>query len=397
MPDPLADPLYIDRTLFRHDWWQGKRGAYVWLQSRQLTCDYFFRPTHPPANGYRMIATKGLAMSEALFYRPQSEWDQFGNCYLSRVLHKWPKYLDPRSLDGSMVLPAWFEPSQLPSDFNDIPMILCPFGTPETEAEQGLWQLIERFEATHYLCDHKLFTLATTDEDVFNEFIHTDEFINVDQKLYEMAVQCRRELWEAIGPETGPDRCIEPGCTRLRISLAIRCFPHQLEWRQRQMSYDIDLFIPIPGKSLEESHQQQCRTEQSQSFTAAELQKFRDLAGNVMKEIPFEYTESEKSLQLMGTTHEVQLSFFAGGGAAISVPYGGGELTTRVNFDTLLKLIQLLERLEGYKAFDPQTEEMVSKFDRSYSQKMLAVAGYTNEVVTDVFGAKRAKPWWSFW
>lgn len=41
----------------------------------------------------------------------------------------------------------------------------------------------------------------------------------------------RAQKWQALGPECGPEVCVEEACKRLRIKLAVRCFMHQIWWR----------------------------------------------------------------------------------------------------------------------------------------------------------------------
>lgn len=39
--------------------------------------------------------------------------------------------------------------------------------------------------------------------------------------------------FESLGPEVGPERCIEPGCENLRIRLSSKCQRHHFEMMER--------------------------------------------------------------------------------------------------------------------------------------------------------------------
>lgn len=43
-----------------------------------------------------------------------------------------------------------------------------------------------------------------------------------------------RRFFEALGPEVGPERCREPGCTRLRIDPGLYCRCHHFEMVMRR-------------------------------------------------------------------------------------------------------------------------------------------------------------------
>jgi hypothetical protein len=84
-----------------------------------------------------------------------------------------------------------------------------------------------------FICDWTLFSFIARSEKDFATFIESNPFQNIETKLEADAHSHRlsswKYYWETLGPECGPEKCVQPGCDRLRIHLAIRCLRHQLE------------------------------------------------------------------------------------------------------------------------------------------------------------------------
>ena len=86
-------------------------------------------------------------------------------------------------------------------------------------------QLAELVDAFCYV---SLNTFMAREKDLFDRFL-TRELLQEMETLHRQATtESRAQLWSDIGPECGPEVCVEPGCDRLRIRLAVRCFVHQV-------------------------------------------------------------------------------------------------------------------------------------------------------------------------
>lgn len=98
------------------------------------------------------------------------------------------------------------------------------------------------FESMEELCD--LLAIVQAESFVYNTFVkmvvsnapgiiesylNSSVFKDLEYLSRKEEKKERLELWQALGPEVGPEACSQVGCERLRISLAINCFLHQLQ------------------------------------------------------------------------------------------------------------------------------------------------------------------------
>ena len=55
------------------------------------------------------------------------------------------------------------------------------------------------------------------------------KFAEICNEIFIRRKRARKTFWAELGPECGPETCVETGCNRLRIKLAIRCLEHQFD------------------------------------------------------------------------------------------------------------------------------------------------------------------------
>ena len=90
------------------------------------------------------------------------------------------------------------------------------------------WQFLERLQPLCYVADTYQSYFMSKDKTMV-EALHSKQALERIEEDRKRGVQQNRlELWSMLGPECGPEKCVEEHCDRQRIELAMRCFIHQL-------------------------------------------------------------------------------------------------------------------------------------------------------------------------
>lgn len=103
----------------------------------------------------------------------------------------------------------------------------------EDETCQSFWHAMAVINPYCYysygLCAED-FTLVVRKRELFRQYLDRYPVEEIENKKNKSQKDYRANLWKDLGPESGPEPCVEPECARLRIKLAARCFIHQLMW-----------------------------------------------------------------------------------------------------------------------------------------------------------------------
>jgi hypothetical protein len=189
----------------------------------------------PAPEGIRLLITAVDGCVGAQPYGLENCWILGKQHGLSPIMHHWPQLIFTGNGEALFVLDA-------SSTLSNIDMILDKYG--ELDGYEQLddlslpkirqfWDHVNLLNPVFYVCDWTLFSFISRSETDFATFIESNSFQNIEAKLKADANSQRLSLWkyywDAIGPECGPETCVQPGCDRLRIHLAIRCLRHQLE------------------------------------------------------------------------------------------------------------------------------------------------------------------------
>jgi hypothetical protein len=78
--------------------------------------------------------------------------------------------------------------------------------------------------AWHNLGDFWITTKRRAD---LKRLVEDDRFQHAAENHKVHLREQREEFWLAVGPEVGPELCVEPQCHHLRIEVAVRCIEHQ--------------------------------------------------------------------------------------------------------------------------------------------------------------------------
>lgn len=102
----------------------------------------------------------------------------------------------------------------------------------EEEQAKNFWAALEAVKPYCYFSYGLFdgFTFVARGHDLYRQFLDRASERDIEAIHREMASANRARTWQELGPECGPEICIEHNCERLRIKLAVRCFIHQIQW-----------------------------------------------------------------------------------------------------------------------------------------------------------------------
>ncbi len=97
------------------------------------------------------------------------------------------------------------------------------------ESMESLCELLAKQKVETFVYNTLIKMVVSNSSAVIEEYLSSSVFKDLEYLSRKQEQKRRLELWQAIGPEVGPEKCQQDGCEKLRISLAVNCFLHQLE------------------------------------------------------------------------------------------------------------------------------------------------------------------------
>lgn len=219
----------IEEWLALKDWsfspnvTEGTQGDYYWVRCEGA---FFVKQLSQhvlPKKPFRVLVTYwDGAGGGPNCYGGDSGWSQLGSNAISDSVMQLPE-LNFDADTAVMLIDTEYSDSELSQmlvGFEEFQPYLA-----ETDK---FWHVIDRLQPYCYFSylDEGIFVARGKDlyQSVFNAKYVEALIGNFRQREHEY----RRRTWDELGPECGPERCVESGCERLRISLAVRCLLHQL-------------------------------------------------------------------------------------------------------------------------------------------------------------------------
>lgn len=220
MLEPPDDFLPVTELSYHHDFEQGVHGKYFWIQSRHVTLDDFFEMAPLPAGGVRFIITT-------------FDGHALGPLTISPLLHSWEWHYSG-SGDSALVVHPRTEITDVAENVTKFMEMDPVFDlSSKSEVTANFWKELEILSPIAYISAHDHLIVATKNREFFESFIFSPEFLRYEEIRKHRALEHRVKAWndyhQDLGPECGPEKCIEPNCMRLRIKLAVKCIRHQLE------------------------------------------------------------------------------------------------------------------------------------------------------------------------
>jgi hypothetical protein len=235
IPPIPEDFMQITPKRYGHIWSTGTRENYNWLESNQLTIEDFFASVTPPRGGFRIAGFPGIR-----FDRSHENVDHTA---LGPIQFLWPKP-EFTGMGDYMVMVT---PNQVESDIKFFLKDAFRWNQPLRDPEyrdiatnEHFWNHVLTAKPLLYYSQHCYdFVLVCSDKKFLAEFLLSNRFQSSEERAKAELIAERPHLWqehfEALGPECGPEKCIEESCENLRIKVAIRCVSHQLKLYKREL------------------------------------------------------------------------------------------------------------------------------------------------------------------
>lgn len=224
----------LDVAKMRHEFERGLWKKYAWLRSNHLVCWDFLSSIDLSA-GIRLVLIEyggaRLSTCDLRFLLAKEGWQISPGYALSPILRSPPRI--HWTGEGDIVIglrktvstDLIFSHSKLLSKFHTAGFISGDCSR--------FWRAIETLEPEFYVSDREQLSVVLPSSERLSDFINSAKFRNTEKRVRAKFCRERMRLWNLLGPETGPESCIQPGCGSLRISLALRCAEHQRLWGMR--------------------------------------------------------------------------------------------------------------------------------------------------------------------
>lgn len=102
------------------------------------------------------------------------------------------------------------------------------------ESMEDLCDLLAVVQAESFVYNTFVKMVVSNNPEVIESYLNSSVFKDLEYLNRKQEKKERLELWQSLGPEVGPEKCSQDGCERLRISLSINCFLHQLEDNEKR-------------------------------------------------------------------------------------------------------------------------------------------------------------------
>lgn len=216
----IEDFLNLKDWSFKAVFLEGQVGNYFWFDPGYWIAfeDYIAMPERPYC--IVMTAFDGYGGAGPSYGRDPG-WREVGVCAVSEMMTGRPQVNYGADIE-LMLVDRPIEDDELLHWFSEDSDYL------EARPENAyLWAMIEEIQPYCYAAYNQEILFAARNKELVDA-LHSPEAIeDVERKAKERCREGRAKAWADLGPERGPEQCVEPGCERLRIPLAIRCFFHQ--------------------------------------------------------------------------------------------------------------------------------------------------------------------------
>jgi len=216
--DPPEDFLQIEENNYRHIFDSGIKDGIPWLTSNRLAIESALELIAPPKPGLRILA-KGRELG-----LPSKAFE-----LSDVVVERWP---DINFCANFFVLPSDFKARQLLLVNQELTDFFYSVeARPAYSEDELLWYLMAALKPLfHFATQFQGLSMATADSNVITKVLNSDRFLSAESEEFERLREQRIYFWQTVGPECGPEQCIETDCKRLRVKVALRCITHQYQW-----------------------------------------------------------------------------------------------------------------------------------------------------------------------
>ncbi len=207
---------------------EGNHKNHHWLYSQELGNVDVFNAIELPER-FCLLATHYDGARAGFMYSDREDWLVMANYVLSPPLRAMPDLYDGASRALMIVdkQNTRTELEPLLMGFQD------HFGQPEINVNfEHFCQVIDRVNPYLYASynaekeESGLFVIAR-DKSHLQNFLASEAVMAAGEHETALVLKYRQTLWQALGPECGPDSCSEVDCNRLHTAGEEKCFLHQ--------------------------------------------------------------------------------------------------------------------------------------------------------------------------
>jgi hypothetical protein len=155
----------------------------------------------------------------ALCHGHDQGWSVLGECGISDVQTGPLEVKGNADMSWALITPGTHDDREL------IPIVNSFYGVNDIGPE--FWVFMEKLQPYffHRWRNDRLF--VARDKTILDVLHSTEVLKQAEEYERQQQLKGRASIWETLGPECGPEKCVEVDCDRLRIPLAVRCLMHQ--------------------------------------------------------------------------------------------------------------------------------------------------------------------------
>ncbi len=207
---------------------QGSHNNYFWLRSKDLRVIDCLDLVDLPDKKCSVLVTEWDSSDVCEIYGRKQGWRCVGRYALSEPSLELPALQLGADCAQMLIDHEVSDNDILAADFTDDE----PYFLDDLIDDRAIkfWSAIEQVDPYCYFSYGypEEFTFIARTAAVYDAFFKRIDFATVEANFRKTESVRRSQLWKALGPECGPEVCIEENCDRLRIQLAVRCFIHQI-------------------------------------------------------------------------------------------------------------------------------------------------------------------------
>jgi hypothetical protein len=214
----IEDYLNLSDWVFKAGVEEGHHEDFFWVKLAHFIdfADYICLPQCP----YRILITYFDGPGSAC-YGSAPGWRVVGEYALSDFMTKRPK-INYGADTELLVLDKPLTDDEIMSGL--------ALANVETDPDDPkFWDFLDRLQP-YCFASYRGTIFFTAKIKLLVDALHSERAIaDIEHQERTYLGSSRASLWRNLGPECGPEKCIEPDCDRLRIKLAVRCFMHQMK------------------------------------------------------------------------------------------------------------------------------------------------------------------------
>lgn len=225
----------IDEYLALKDWKftpdieQGQHEDYYWFRSDNFLFDELPSVIRVPLVPFQVVVTCFDGFGGGAFvYSDCPGWRVVGDLAVANKLNALPELFTGAD-NAQVIIDRENSDELILENFEGFEESSCLVDL-EIEDTREFWNKFKLIDPYIYFSMNlfRRFTIISRGIELHQSFMNNIDWPTIEEFHRKSAQERCAALWADLGPERGPEKCVENGCERLRIPLAIRCFMHQL-------------------------------------------------------------------------------------------------------------------------------------------------------------------------